>query len=60
MKFQKANKKDFARIQHFYWNVIEDIHKNNVNNENLGWEKGVYPSAAFFCMTASKMKSYIF
>ena len=27
--------------------VIEDIHRNNVNNENLGWEKGVYPSDDF-------------
>ncbi len=47
MTFQKANEDDFATIQNFYWNVIDDIHKNNINNENLGWEKGVYPSDEF-------------
>lgn len=39
MKFQKASEADFHMIQKFYWNVIDDIHRNNVNNENLGWEK---------------------
>lgn len=47
MEFQKANINNFASIQKFYWNVIDDIHKNNINNENLGWEKGVYPSDEF-------------
>ena len=36
MKFQKASEADFHTIQKFYWNVIENIHRNNVNNENLG------------------------
>ena len=39
MRFQKASEADFYTIQKFYWNVIENIHRNNVNNENLGWEK---------------------
>jgi len=47
MKFKKANDTDFHSIQKFYWNVIDGIHKNNVKNENLGWEKGVYPSDSF-------------
>ena len=59
MKFHKADKKDFARIQHFYWDVIEDIHKNNVNNENLGWEKGVYPSDAFLHDSIEKEELYL-
>ena len=41
MKFQKASGADFHIIQEFYWNVIDDIHRNNVKNENLGWKKGV-------------------
>ena len=36
MKFQKASEEDFFIIQKFYWDVIEEIHRNNVNNENLG------------------------
>ncbi len=47
MRFQKASEADFYTIQKFYWDVIENIHRNNVNNENLGWEKGVYPSDQF-------------
>lgn len=47
MSFQKATIPDFHMIQKFYWDVIDNIHKNNVNNENLGWEKGVYPSDDF-------------
>ena len=47
MNFQKANETDFSRIQAFYWDVIDEIHKNNTKNENLGWEKGAYPSDAF-------------
>lgn len=38
MKFQKAKEDDFSIIQNFYWNVIDDIHRNNVKNENLGWK----------------------
>ena len=38
MKFQKASEADFHIIQKFYWNVIDDIHRNNVHNENLGWK----------------------
>ena len=38
MKFQKAKETDFHIIQKFYWDVIEDIHRKNVNNENLVWE----------------------
>lgn len=44
LHFQEEKESDFTRIQAFYWDVIEDIHKNNIQNENLGWEKGVYPS----------------
>ena len=47
MRFQKANENDFAVIQKFYWDVIDHIHENNIGSENLGWEKGVYPSDAF-------------
>ena len=47
MKFQKASETDFHSIQKFYWDVIDDIRRNNVNHENLGWEKGVYPSDDF-------------
>lgn len=47
LQFQKANSSDFAATRQFYWDVIEDIHKNNTANENLGWEKGVYPSDDF-------------
>ena len=47
MEFQKANENDFLKIQKFYWDVIDNIHKNNTKNENLGWEKGVYPSDDF-------------
>lgn len=47
LQFQKAEESDFTRIQAFYWDVIEDIHKNNTQNKNLGWEKGVYPSDDF-------------
>lgn len=47
MVFRKAVVTDFPVIQNFYWDVIDSIHKNNVNHENLGWEKGVYPSDSF-------------
>ena len=47
MNFQKASEADFCTIQKFYWDVIDNIHKNNTENKNLGWEKGVYPSDAF-------------
>ena len=47
MKFQKASETDFHIIQKFYWDVIDNIHRNNVNIENLGWEKGIYPSDKF-------------
>lgn len=58
MKFQKASKADFPIIQKFYWNVIDDIHRNNVNNENLGWEKGVYPSDNFLQSSLRKGELY--
>ena len=41
MKFQRASEADFRIIQKFYWDVIEDIHRNNVDNEKLGWGKGI-------------------
>ena len=44
MDFQKAKETDFPEIQEFYWDVIDNIHENNLKNENLGWEKGIYPS----------------
>ena len=47
MEFQKARENDFLKIQKFYWDVIDNIHKNNTKNENLGWEKGAYPSDDF-------------
>ena len=43
MEFKPAQVSDFEAIRNFYWDVIDDIHLHNVNNENLGWEKGVYP-----------------
>ena len=58
MKFQKASEADFHMIQKFYWNVIDDIHRNNVNNENLGWEKGVYPSDNFIQSSLIKGELY--
>ena len=47
MTLQRANELEFADIQKFYWDVIEEIHRNNIKHENLGWEKGVYPSDEF-------------
>lgn len=44
MEFKPAQVCDFDAIRDFYWDVIDDIHLHNVNNENLGWEKGVYPA----------------
>ena len=38
--------------------MIEDIHRNNVNNENLGWEKGVYPSDDFLQNSLIKGELY--
>ena len=58
MKFQKACEADFRNIQKFYWDVIEDIHRNNVNNENLGWEKSVYPSDDFIQSSLTKGELY--
>lgn len=58
LQFQKARKENFADIQAFYWNVIDDIHKNNVNHENLGWEKGVYPSDEFIQDSLAKGELY--
>ena len=58
MKFQKAYEDDFRIIQEFYWNVIESIHRNNINNENLGWEKGVYPSDEFIQNSLSNGELY--
>jgi len=58
MKFQKAGESDFCTIQKFYWNVIDDIHRNNVNNENLGWEKDIYPSDNFIRNSLAKGELY--
>lgn len=58
MKFQKAGEAEFYIIQKFYWDVIENIHRNNINNENLGWEKGVYPSDEFIQSSLSKGELY--
>ncbi|MFR3346378.1 MAG: hypothetical protein ACLTS6_21860 [Anaerobutyricum sp.] len=49
---------DFRIIQKILWDVIEDIHRNNVNNENLGWEKGVYPSDDFIQNSLTKGELY--
>ena len=51
-------KQIFALSRKFYWDVIEDIHRNNVNNENLGWEKGVYPSDDFIQNSLTKGELY--
>ena len=59
MTFQKASESDFHMIQRFYWDVIDNIHRNNVNNENLGWEKGVYPSDDFIQSSLIKSELYI-
>ena len=58
MKFQKASETDFHIIQKFYWDVIDNIHRNNVNNENLGWEKGIYPSDKFIQSSLIKGELY--
>lgn len=58
LHFQKAGAEDFAAIQNFYWSVIEDIHKNNIHNENLGWEKGVYPSDDLIRTSLAKGELY--
>ena len=47
MTFQNADTKDFFDIRQFYWDISDDIQKNNHENKNLGWEKGVYPSDKF-------------
>ena len=59
MKFQKASETDFHSIQKFYWDVIDEIHRNNVNHENLGWEKGVYPSDNFVQSSLAKGELYV-
>lgn len=59
LQFQKAKEESFDTIQAFYWDVIENIHKNNTKNENLGWEKGVYPSAVFLRNSLSRGELYI-
>ena len=41
MNFQKTSEADFCTIQKFYWDVIDNIHKNNTENKNLGLEKGI-------------------
>ena len=33
MNFQKASEADFCTIQKFYWDVIDNIHKNNTENK---------------------------
>lgn len=58
MNFQKASEADFHMIQKFYWDVIENIHKSNTENQNLGWEKGVYPSDAFIKNSLTKGELY--
>ena len=58
MKFQKASETDFHIIQKFYGDVIDNIHRNNVNNENLGWEKGIYPSDKFIQSSLIKGELY--
>ena len=58
LQFQKANSSDFAATRQFYWDVIEDIHKDNTANENLGWEKGVYPSDDFIQTSLEKGELY--
>ena len=59
VNFQRANENDFLSVRQFYWNVIDDIHKNNINNENLGWEKGVYPSDAFLADSIRNNELYM-
>ncbi len=58
MLFQKSSEADFANIQKFYWDVIDAIHKNNKANENLGWEKGIYPSDGFLHKSLSAGELY--
>lgn len=58
MNFQKAKKTDFPVIREFYWDVIDHIHKNNINNENLGWEKGIYPSDSLIQNNLDKGELY--
>ena len=58
MSFQKATITDFRIIQKFYWDVIDNIHRNNINNENLGWEKGIYPFDDFIQSSLIKGELY--
>ena len=58
LQFQKAKEADFTTIRSFYWDVIEDIHKHNTKNENLGWEKGIYPSDDFLRESLSRGELY--
>ena len=58
MNFQKASVTDFHMVRKFYWNVIDDIHRNNVKNENLGWKKGVYPSDSYIQSSLIKGELY--
>lgn len=59
MNFQKAMETDFRAIQQLYWGVTDHIHENNTKNENLGWEKGVYPSDAYIQSSISNGELYI-
>ena len=58
MKFQQAKEQGFAAVQAFYWKVIDAIHQNNTKHENLGWEKGVYPSDTFIRTSLEKGELY--
>ena len=59
MQFRREKEDAFSMVQAFYWKVIEGIHKNNINNENLGWEKGVYPSDDYIRSSLAKGELYI-
>ena len=54
-----AKESDFRAIQGFYWDVINDIHENNTSHENLGWERGIYPSDNFIQSSVAKGELYM-
>ena len=59
MEFRRADIGELDSVRHFYWDVIDNIHKNNTSGENLGWEKGVYPSDALLRESLLRGELYV-
>lgn len=58
LQFQLAAEADFPKIRTLYWSVADHIHEHNEHRENLGWEKGVYPSDEFIRDSLERRQLY--